>query len=40
MNKKGGGNINHNAHFYGAVYGIIYPLLLEPKLLYAFLSNF
>ena len=40
MNKKGGGNVNHNAHFYGAVYGIIYPLLLEPKLLYAFLSNF
>ena len=40
MNKKGGGNINHNAHFYGAVYGLIYPLLLEPKLFYAFLSNF
>jgi Uncharacterized membrane protein (homolog of Drosophila rhomboid) len=40
MNKKGGDNINHNAHFYGAVFGIIYPLLLKPSLIYAFLSNF
>ncbi|BEG99056.1 rhomboid family intramembrane serine protease [Bacteroides sedimenti] len=40
MNKRGGGNINHNAHFYGAVYGIIYPILLEPGLIQVFLSNF
>ena len=40
MNKKGGDNINHNAHFYGAVFGIIYPILLEPSLIYTFLSNF
>lgn len=40
MNKRGGDNINHNAHFYGAVYGLIYPLLLRPSLIHSFLSNF
>jgi membrane associated rhomboid family serine protease len=30
MSKKGGDNINHDAHFYGAVFGFIYPLLIEP----------
>jgi len=40
MNKKGGDNINHNAHFYGAVYGLIYPLLLRPSLIHTFLANF
>ena len=23
--------INHNAHFYGALYGLVYPILLEPS---------
>lgn len=40
MNKRGGDNINHNAHFYGAVYGLVYPMLLDPRLLQHFLSNF
>lgn len=40
MNKRGGDNINHNAHFYGAVYGFVYPVILEPSLLQAFLSHF
>lgn len=33
MSKRGGDNINHNAHFYGAVFGFIFPILLEPSLL-------
>ncbi|WP_106828829.1 rhomboid family intramembrane serine protease [Parabacteroides pacaensis] len=40
MNKRGGDNINHNAHFYGAVYGFIYPALLNPSLIKVFLSHF
>ena len=32
--------INHNAHFYGALYGLVYPILLEPSLLRAFLAHF
>lgn len=40
MARRGGGNINHNAHFYGAVFGFIYPILLEPRLLQLFLSHF
>ena len=40
MAKRAGDNINHNAHFYGAVYGFLYPALLNPSLLKAFLSHF
>ena len=31
MAKRGGDNINHNAHFYGAVFGLVFPILLEPR---------
>ena len=40
MARRGGDNINHNAHFYGAVYGFIYPILLEPHLFRVFLGYF
>ena len=40
MAKRAGDNINHNAHFYGAVYGFLYPALLNPSLITAFLSHF
>lgn len=39
MAKRGGDNINHNAHFYGAVYGLIFPVLLEPRLLQVFIQQ-
>lgn len=39
MAKRGGDNINHNAHFYGAVYGLIFPVLMEPSLLQVFLNQ-
>lgn len=32
MARRGGDNINHNAHFYGALYGFVFPVLLEPRL--------
>lgn len=40
MSKKGGGNINHMAHFYGALYGLIFPILVNPAFIYEFLNNF
>lgn len=40
MAKQGGGNINHYAHLYGAIYGFIFPILLEPSLLQRFLDSF
>jgi hypothetical protein len=31
MAKKGGDGINHSAHIWGAVYGMICTLILEPQ---------
>ena len=39
MAKQSGDNINHNAHFYGAVYGLIYPALLDTSLVSSFFSR-
>ena len=30
MAKKGGGTMNHDAHFWGAVYGLVYALIIDP----------
>ncbi|HRO47714.1 rhomboid family intramembrane serine protease [Agriterribacter sp.] len=30
LDKKGGGNINHSAHIWGAVYGIAFPMITGP----------
>lgn len=40
MARRSGDNINHNAHFYGAVYGFLFPICLEPRLFQVFLSHF
>lgn len=29
--RKGGDNINHEAHFYGAIYGILFTIVLKPE---------
>lgn len=29
--RKGGDNINHEAHFFGAIYGILFTLFLKPE---------
>jgi membrane associated rhomboid family serine protease len=39
MSKKGGDYINHDAHFVGSVFGFIYPLLIDPKLISIFLGK-
>ncbi|MDH6358763.1 rhomboid family intramembrane serine protease [Parabacteroides sp. PF5-9] len=39
MARQANDHINHNAHFYGALYGFVYPILLQPSLLQHFISN-
>lgn len=39
MGKRKMDNIGHDAHFWGAVYGFIYPMLLEPSLFSNFLDQ-
>ena len=39
MAKQSSDNINHNAHFYGALYGLLFPILLEPSLAGVFVEK-
>jgi membrane associated rhomboid family serine protease len=39
MSRKSNDHINHDAHFVGAVFGFIYPLLIDPKLFRVFLNQ-
>jgi membrane associated rhomboid family serine protease len=39
MSRKSNDNINHDAHFIGAVFGFIYPLLIDPKLIKVFINQ-
>lgn len=39
MSKRGKDNINHDAHFIGAVFGFLFPIVLEPKLINIFLDR-
>ncbi|OHV11862.1 rhomboid family intramembrane serine protease [Kushneria phosphatilytica] len=37
--RRGGDNINHSAHLWGAAYGVIFALLMEPRLFDVFLTR-
>jgi membrane associated rhomboid family serine protease len=39
MSRRSKDNINHAAHFWGAVVGFLFPILLEPSLILVFLEN-
>ncbi|MFP4663268.1 MAG: rhomboid family intramembrane serine protease [Bacteroidales bacterium] len=39
MSKKGQDNIGHDAHFWGAVFGFAYPLMVSPELIQEFFSK-
>lgn len=39
MAKRGNDNIGHDAHFWGAVYGLLFTLLLKPSLGAAFVNQ-
>ncbi len=40
MGKKNVDNIGHDAHFWGAIFGFVFPLVLEPRLINVFLNQF
>ena len=40
MAKRNRDNIGHTAHFWGAVYGFVFPIIFRPDLVYHFLSHF
>lgn len=39
MDRSGQGNINHSAHLWGAAYGVIFTLLVDPHVLGQFLQE-
>ncbi len=39
MSRRGGDNINHDAHFLGAVFGFVFPLFIDMNLFKYFLSQ-
>jgi len=39
MSKKQTDNVAHDAHFLGAVFGFVFPILLQPNLFQRFIDN-
>lgn len=39
MARKGAGNVNHDAHFWGSVYGLVFALVLDPSHGKAFINE-
>jgi membrane associated rhomboid family serine protease len=38
MDRRGVGNVNHSAHLWGAAYGVIFTVIMEPRVLPHFFS--
>ncbi len=39
MDRRGGGNINHSAHLWGAVYGMLFTIIMEPRAATTFMAR-
>ncbi|HVY73510.1 MAG TPA: rhomboid family intramembrane serine protease [Puia sp.] len=39
MSRKGGDHINHDAHFYGALFGILFTIAVHPDVVNSFLTE-
>ena len=39
MDRQGGDNVNHSAHLWGAAYGMLFTVLLEPRVATTFLER-
>lgn len=39
MGKQGGTNINHDAHFWGAIFGIVFTICLKPSIFLNFIDQ-
>lgn len=39
LQRQGADNVNHNAHLWGAAYGVLFTVLMEPRVLTIFLAQ-
>jgi membrane associated rhomboid family serine protease len=39
LDKKGNSNIGHNAHFWGAIHGAVFTIILKPSLISSFIEQ-
>lgn len=39
MDRQGGDNVNHSAHLWGAGYGVLFTVMMEPRVIGAFLER-
>ena len=39
MSKRGGDNVNHDAHLWGALYGILFTIAVHPAVIAGFLNE-
>ncbi|ASR44599.1 rhomboid family intramembrane serine protease [Xanthomonas citri pv. mangiferaeindicae] len=39
MDRRGGDNINHSAHLWGAGYGVLFTVMMEPRVLGSFIDR-
>ena len=39
MARRGGDNINHDAHFWGAIFGIVFVMAIDPQAIHRFLES-
>lgn len=39
MDRRGGDNINHSAHLWGAGYGVLFTVMMEPRVINTFLDR-
>ena len=39
MGRRGGDNINHDAHIFGAIYGVVFTFIMKPPLLIEFIAD-
>ena len=39
MDKRGSDNINHSAHLWGAGYGVLFTLVMEPRVAAVFVNR-
>jgi membrane associated rhomboid family serine protease len=39
MDKRGGDNVNHGAHLAGAAFGVLFMVIMEPRVLGHFLQQ-
>lgn len=39
MDRRGGDNVNHSAHLWGAGYGVLFTVMMEPRVIEVFLAR-